>query len=489
MVSGVGSPGELPDTDLLAVLEGLARQVLPGGETCDVVLLATTKGDVPRYTESIVNGSYAGNPADLAHELGRRLGAPAFAVSAACASGPVALGEAARRILSGHARRVLVLAGDRLGDFVRDGFAALQAVAADHCRPFDAERTGLVLGETASAMLLDSGDELYAAETSTAPPAREVWLQGWGAAMDAHHLTGPTRDGAGLARACAATLQRGNTAIPGLIVTHGTGTRYNDDSESAAYRTVAPGVPLTGWKGVLGHSLGACGVTEAVVCSAALSMSLAAPGTVGYRAGHADVLPPGAYVCHAPWLSPNAGFGGLNAAVLIGYAPPAKLLMVVPQCRARVALDLVGGALPELTSRSVTSRSDPSWGRMDLACRALVALGVQLGVRLGAMPSDTAVVLLTTVGSAATDRAYEIGRRAGTAAAQMFVYTLPTTPIGELSIRCQLQGPGMALLGATDDEGHATVAGLLAEGHTAVVLARVEADTLPHTAWAEYWTA
>ena len=488
LIAGVGGPGELAEPDLVTVLERLARLVLPVGETCDLVLVATTKGDLPIYCDAILHDDYMGSPADVAKELGRRLGqagtaVPAFAVSAACASGPAALGEAARRILSGHARRVLVLAGDRLSDFVRDGFTALNAIAIDHCRPFDSERTGLVLGETAAAMLLIAGDEAW----SVVDGQREVWLQGWGAAMDAHHLTGPARDGAGLARACRACLQRGNVADVGLIVTHGTGTRYNDDSENAAYRLMESTAPLTGWKGLLGHSLGASGLTEAVLSATALAEGLGAPGTVGFRSGHAAVLPPGVHVCRAPWLSPNAGFGGLNAAVLIGHHPPEKLMEVIPRCHQRVALerDVGAGALPELGSRSVTGRSDPSWGRMDLACRALVALGM----RLGAMPTDTAVVLLTTVGSAATDRVYENGRRAGTAAAQAFVYTLPTTPIGELSIRCNLQGPGMALLGATDDEGRATVAGLLAEGHAAVILARVEADSAPHTAWAEHWTA
>ncbi len=361
---------------------------------------------------------------------------------------------------------------------MRAGFAALQALDPDSCRPFDHERAGLILGETAAAMLL----------SADAGPG--VWLQGWGAAMDAQHLTGPARDGAGLRAACAVALQRGGGQLPGLIVAHGTGTRFNDDSEAAAYRTFAPTTPITAWKGLLGHSLGACGLTEAALCAAALASEANAPGIVGFRAGAGDLhlLPPGQHRCAAPWLSPNAGFGGLNAAVLIGLRPPQPLRAVTPRCTVRATLAQTGGVLDALSALAVLGRTDPTWGRMDLACRALVTLGVRLD-QANTLPQATAVVLLTTAGSAAIDRVFERDRQAGTTAAQTFVYTLPTMPIGELSIRCGLRGPGLALLGASDDDGRITVAGLLAEGHPCVILARVESDAPPHTAWAECWSA
>jgi 3-oxoacyl-(acyl-carrier-protein) synthase len=77
--------------------------------------------------------------------------------------------------------------------------------------------------------------------------------------MDANHLTGPSRDGSGLAWPAPAPLERAQADAPALIIAHGTGTRYNDDSESLAYATPCPGVPLTALKGLIGHSLGACG--------------------------------------------------------------------------------------------------------------------------------------------------------------------------------------------------------------------------------------
>jgi hypothetical protein len=121
---------------------------------------------------------------------------------------------------------------------------------------------------------------------------------------------------------------------------------------------------------------------------------------------------------------------------------------------------------------------------MDLPCRALTALTCAAGE----LPEGTAVVLLTDTGSAASDRAFEAARRLGQEDPQRFAYTLPTTAIGEASIRRRLRGTGFALMGAADGEGRACAAGLLAEGAPAVLLARVEADTPPHTAWAEVWT-
>jgi hypothetical protein len=100
------------------------------------------------------------------------------------------------------------------------------------------------------------------------------------------------------------------------------------------------------------------------------------------------------------------------------------------------------------------------------------------------MPADTAVVLVTDAGCAATDRVYETDRRARGADAQRFTYTLPTTPIGEASIRLGLRGAGLALLGADEAQAEAVAADLLADGAPAVLLARVECDRAPHRAWA-----
>ena len=489
--SGGGSQRPLDD-DLAADLIALGREVL-AGTAPDLVLLATTKGDLPRWCEDLHadEGRGCGGPADLARTMAQAFNAPAVAVSAACASGTTALGVAARRIASGGARRVLVLGGDRLAPFVRDGFAALRALDPAGARPFAADRAGLSLGETRSAVLLDDR-------------AGDLRLAGWGARMDANHLTGPDRQGAGLAGACSAALAGAGLSAPGVIVAHGTGTRFNDDAESLVYTRICADVPVTATKGLLGHSLGACGLTDCALVALALRRDaipgVAATATVGC-AGAITLLPPGRHALGArSALVANAGFAGINAAIVLGFDAATRRLTpgrVRDVARAEVTATGwqawsemggasdgrwseagVGGALPRLTAPEIIGKREPTWGRMDLACRALVALGR----RLGPLPSDAAIILVTDAGSAATDRIYEQLRRAHGADAQRFIYTLPTTPIGEASIRLGVRGPGLALLGGDETLADLVAGDLLADGIPAVVIARIETDRAPHLA-------
>ena len=494
LTAGRGDQRPLADS-LLADLVALGREVLAGAAP-DLVLLATTKGDLPRWCDDLLDddGRGAGGPADLARALAAAFAAPAIAVSAACASGTTALGVAARRIASGGARRVLILGGDRLAPFVSEGFAALRALDPAGSRPFSADRAGLALGETRSAILLDDD-------------AGGLRLAGWGGRMDANHLTAPDRQGSGLLAACRVALAGMGLAAPDLIVAHGTGTRANDDAESLAYAALCAGVPVTATKGLLGHSLGACGLTDTALAARALAAG-SFPGvavtTVAGCAGAIALLSPGRHalaVRHV--LVANAGFAGINSAVVLARAATTRRL-ALPAVYASALAELtpegwsawtsadgpstgkwseagVGNALPRLSASDIIGRSEPSWGRMDLACRALIALGR----RLGPLPGDAAIVLVSDAGCVTTDRIYERDRRAHGADAQRFVYTLPTTPIGEASIRLGIRGPGLALLGADDAQAEAIAAELLADGVPAVLLARLESDHPPHVARAQ----
>jgi hypothetical protein len=122
---------------------------------------------------------------------------------------------------------------------------------------------------------------------------------------------------------------------------------------------------------------------------------------------------------------------------------------------------------------------------MDLACRALVALGHLLGP----LPPTCGVILATTRGSAASDRCHETARRAGAIDPQRFPYTLPTAPIGEARIRLGLRGTGIAVLGGDDTLLRALAGDLLADGCPAVLVAWIDCDAPPHHARAELWSA
>lgn len=497
--SGFGDPAPLVG-DLLSLTLTTAREAL-GGKPPDQVIIATTKGDLPRWRADLRTspGTGDGGPSWLAAQVATALGCQGFAVSGACASGPLALGVAARGVLAGRWRRVMVIGADRIDDFIDEGFAALRAIDPARCRPFDAQRAGLRLGELIAAVVLEPAD------CGSGP-----YLQGWAGGMDANHLTGPTRDGSGLARTLRGALQRAAVTRPALVIAHGTGTRYNDDSESLAYASVCPDTPVTAFKGLLGHSLGACGVAELALATA-LHRRGHTPGCANLQqagcAGAIHLLIPGTHPLeHGALLLANAGFGGINGAMVLGDVPATTRPQATPHQAAWARLDArgwqrgrsdgttedgiwsesgEGDALPRLSARCVLDRVDATWGRMDLPCRALVALGHLLGP----LPSDSAIVLATRSGSAASDRLHDQAVCARAVDPQRFPYTLPTTPIGEASIRLTVRGPGFSVHGANDDLVRALAHDLLSDGVPGVLIAWIEADRPPHTAHAQWWTA
>ncbi len=211
----------------------------------------------------------------------------------------------------------MVVGVDALSSFIMAGFNSLKSLDPEGCRPFDRDRRGLTPGEAGAAMVLARADRV-------ATP-RGV-IQGWGGSNDANHLTGPSRDGAGLARAIMRALKKAGARPEeiGYINAHGTGTIYNDAMESLAIATVfgkaAP--PVSSSKGILGHTMGAAGVVESIICLLALESGVL-PGTPRLRtrdeAAPSSLLEgplSGQAVQRA--LKINTGFGGTNAALVIG---------------------------------------------------------------------------------------------------------------------------------------------------------------------------
>lgn len=268
-------------------------------------------------------------PGALAALLARRYGArgPVAAVSTACASGTAAIGLACGWIREGRARCVLAGGADVLSPFVFSGFDALRALSPGAARPFDAGRDGLTLGEGAAFLLLE--EEEGARRRGARVLAR---VTGYGSAADAFHMTRPDPAGTGLARAAAAALADAGRAAAdvGFVSAHGTGTVFNDAMEEAALAHVlgprAGSVPVHGLKGAIGHTLGAAGALEAVLCVLVLGAE-DVPPTAGHRASRADS--PLFVVAGAPHrperrvdvvLSTSAAFSGTDAALVLERA-------------------------------------------------------------------------------------------------------------------------------------------------------------------------
>ena len=252
--------------------------------------------------------------ADLAAEFGA-LG-PVQNISNACVSGLIALMQGAKLIQRGAADAVFVVGVDHLSAFVIGGFTALKAIDPQGCRPFDQDRRGLSPGEAGAVIVLVRGD---------LAPQSSITISGWGSSNDANHMTGPSRDGAGLAQAirAAMTAAKLQPAQIDYVNAHGTGTPYNDAMESAALRTIFGDTipPMSGIKGMIGHTLGAAGVIETIACVLAMQGKFL-PGTPRLN-NIAEGFPPSlvkeprAATRLNHILKLNTGFGGVNGALIL----------------------------------------------------------------------------------------------------------------------------------------------------------------------------
>lgn len=284
------------------------------------IFLSTLKGDIRRLEDFLHKKSdnpYPGYElflSDVGGRLAAGLGSTSSVrtVSSACVSGALALVLAAEQVRFRRSRMSVVAAGDLVCFFVQSGFSSLGALSQQPCRPFDASRDGLSLGEGSAGVLLTGEDD------GTGP-----FLLGWGITNDASHLTGPSRTGEGLRRAIRICLS--DAGIPpeeiGAIVAHGTGTRYNDSMEALALKATFPkGVPpICGIKGAIGHTLGAAGLIECVLALDILEKQVIPPTVGTTMPEHEDLHFWGGRLRSPIILKTCSGFGGINVAVLIGY--------------------------------------------------------------------------------------------------------------------------------------------------------------------------
>jgi 3-oxoacyl-[acyl-carrier-protein] synthase II len=255
---------------------------------------------------------------DVAGALG--INGPLTLIANACASGSNAIGHAWHLIRSGQAERALTGGYDALSEMVFSGFDSLQALSTTGCRPFDANRDGLSLGEGAALFALE---ELSAAQNRNAFILGEI--VGYGAATDAHHLTQPHPCGdAALASMGKAAEAAGVSPEQiGYINAHGTGTPLNDSSEAAAINRWAgkraATLPVSSTKSSIGHLLGAAGAVEAAVCLMALQGQWLPPSTVLRDPDPCCAFPIVREPARAPIeyaMSNSFGFGGANATLI-----------------------------------------------------------------------------------------------------------------------------------------------------------------------------
>jgi 3-oxoacyl-[acyl-carrier-protein] synthase II len=299
------------------------------------VALGTTSGEpqeIERFDDCWLDGAperahadfvnryrCASIPEVVAAEVG--FCGPNIMIPTACAAGSYAIAYAFDTLRAGRADMMLAGGADCFSRITYSGFSRLGAIAAEHCRPFDRNRQGMVPGEGAGVLALETWEH---ANRRGARVYAEV--VGYGLSCDAHHMTGAHPEGDGAARAMRQALRDSgrSPADVSYISAHGTGTPTNDRLETAAVRRVfgaaADGVPMSSVKSMIGHTMGAASAIESAVCALAIHQGRVPP-TINLVEPDPecdlDYVANRARDCDVDLAMNNAyAFGGNNASVL-----------------------------------------------------------------------------------------------------------------------------------------------------------------------------
>jgi 3-oxoacyl-[acyl-carrier-protein] synthase I len=254
----------------------------------------------------------------VAHLLG--LDGPTMTINTACSSSAKVFATAARWLRANIVDAVLVGGADSLCLSVLHGFDSLQLISGAPCRPFDADRDGINLGEAACFALLIRGSVVN--ERSVAQLSRSVRLSGYGESSDAHHMSHPHPEGAGARLVIEQALRQANLSANDIdyINLHGTASRANDSIEGNLMGSIFSANTLaSSTKGWTGHTLGTAGILEAILAIEALQSGVV-PGTLNLNQVDPEIgIHLNAKNQHKKCrhvMTNSFGFGGNNACLI-----------------------------------------------------------------------------------------------------------------------------------------------------------------------------
>ena len=424
-----------------------------------IIILSTTKGNV-----DLLEGR-EGTPADsspypgeTARKIAAHFGNPnrPIVVSNACISGLCAQIAAVRALESGRYDYAVVVGADVQSRFIISGFQSFKALSPEPCKPFDAHRLGLNLGEAAAAIVYQRAEKAQSGQ----------WIAGTGAICnDANHISGPSRTGEGSFRALKTVLEDADVDDIAFVNVHGTATLYNDEMESIAIeRAGLIDKPVNSLKGYYGHTMGAAGVMEVILSMRAVEDHTIL-GTKGFDSlGVSKNVKVSSEHCSTDknsFIKLLSGFGGCNAAMLFtrtaGTSRTRKDIRVGISSQIMITPDEVildgqklsttkqGGALlTELYREKINDY--PKFFKMDELCKlgfvATELLLQGIGDRHEGT-ADRAIVLFNRTGSLCNDRNYQTtinDMENFFPSPSLFVYTLPNIVTGEIAIRNHYYG-------------------------------------------------
>lgn len=424
-----------------------------------IFVLSTTKGNV-----DLLEGR-DGTPADSSPypgETARKIAAHfgntnrPIVVSNACISGLCAQIAAVRALESGRYDYAVVVGADVQSRFIISGFQSFKALSPEPCKPFDANRLGLNLGEAAAAIVYQRVEKVQSGQ----------WVAGTGAICnDANHISGPSRTGEGSYRALKTVLEDADVDDIAFVNVHGTATLYNDEMESIAIeRAGLIDKPVNSLKGYYGHTMGAAGVMEVILSMRAVEDHTIL-GTKGFDSlgvsKNVKVCPEHRSTDKNSFIKLLSGFGGCNAAMLFtrsaGISHPWKdihagissQIVITPDEAIlngqKLSTTKQGGALlTELYREKINDY--PKFFKMDELCKLGFVASELLLQDCGDRhegTADRAIVLFNHTGSLCNDRNYQKtinDMENFFPSPSLFVYTLPNIVTGEIAIRNHCYG-------------------------------------------------
>ena len=448
--------------------------------TRTVFILSSTKGSIEKLGQTDDDKLYLGN---IAQRIATRLGIQLspIVVCNACISGLAAMILASRLLVSKKYDYAVVCGADCPGRFIISGFQSLNAMSAFSCQPFDIERQGLNLGEAAATVVL--GREITTKSVNNGC-RKQVWQIGHGYIKnDAYHISAPSKTAEGLYEALLKTMNGIDKRNIAFINAHGTATLFNDQMEAIAiHRAELQDIPVNALKGYVGHTLGAAGIIETILCMKSIDDHTIL-GTRGYEemgvSGKVQLSSKHQSTNKTSFIKLLSGFGGCNATLYaqyvgvkpqefsdsktngggsanISYSVKKKhRVHITPQgvwLDGKVfAIDKEGKQSSLLTAfyKQIIGNY-PKYYKMDGLCRlGFVASELLLKAERdeGSFTEDTnktrAIVFFNRSSSIASDKKYlaSIAEKDNYfPSPSVFVYTLPNIVTGEIAIRNDYHG-------------------------------------------------
>ena len=302
---------------IVSITESLKSSNIDPSDKRVLFMLSTTKGNVFLLDENEQHGYehnqlYLWRSAELISRFFGNTNNP-LVVSNACISGAFALVAAQRELRSGKYDYVIVVGADMLSKFIVTGFQSFKALSQEICRPFDANRKGLNIGEAVASVIMAERAEHKLRKD-------DIVLTAGAVRNDANHISGPSRTGEGSYLALRSILKGIDVYEIAFVCAHGTATPYNDEMESLSLtRAGLQNAPINSLKGNFGHTLGAAGILESIVSMHAIN-DRTVLGTYGLETyGVTNLIRLAKNVEKTEkwrFVKMLSGFGGCNVAVL-----------------------------------------------------------------------------------------------------------------------------------------------------------------------------